>query len=230
MPGWNEIYPEKRVVTLILDPFEAEELLDQALSEGRRIGERTVMGMPMIAFGDTLQGGPAEVEPDPEPNDLEAWNRLGRRQVCKPADGDGQEKDVASDAVSTTDRDAQENPREPGDNTIAILPVVRRERLPEPAPETKCEQPSKSRSDRRSILDEKPAAAAEPATVRPQKRFNKAKGKWERPGAISDGDRALIDQAIAQGRVTKCPDFKHSVEPGELLPGEGWRRGKKKQK
>lgn len=54
--GWGRIYPNKRIVTLILDPVEAEELLDQALSEGRRIGERTVMGMPMIAFGEPRHG------------------------------------------------------------------------------------------------------------------------------------------------------------------------------
>lgn len=229
MPGWDTIYPEKRVVTLILDPWEAQELLDQALSEGRRIGERTVMGMPMIAFGDTLQHGPAEAEPAPQTDDLEAWNRLGRPQNRKPSGGAGEEQCVASNAVSAGHRDTPGNPPEPANNKIAILPVIRRERIPDATPETKSVPPAKVLGNRRSILDEKPPAASEPATARPQKRFNKAKGKWERPGAISDVDRALIDQAIAQGRVTKCPDFKHSVKPGELLPGEGWRRGKKKR-
>ena len=40
--------------------------------------------------------------------------------------------------------------------------------------------------------------------------------------------RAQIDTAVAAGKVTKCPPCKHSVEPGQLLPGEGWPKKRKR--
>ena len=240
MAGWDKIYPDKRIITLILDPFEAEELLDQALSEGKRIGERTIMGMPMIAFGDCA------VEPESgerraasgkpvDPVDLDNWRALGRKI----------EHETAPPAAR------------PEENVV-ILPVVRREKLPEkpadptpptpptqPAPEPLAPSPKPPVADtwspfktkarqqthpahRRSILEESPPRDPPLSAAEPKRRFNKAKKKWESRGRVSEADRALIDEAIAQGRVTKCPDFKHSVEPGELLPGEGWRKGKKR--
>lgn len=230
MPGWDEIYPDKRVIALILDPFEAEKLLDQALSEGRRIGERTVLGMPMIAFGRVADDEPSAPAADTRSGDLEAWNRLGRKTAPKTSPDERGKPDAVPVSGDRTGEPTDEKPPRPADNKIAILPVIRRERLPDPAPETGSSSPADASGERRSILDEAPPASTEPAAASPQKRLNKARGKWERSGAISATDRALIDEAIAKGRVTKCPDYKHSVEPGELLPGEGWRKGKRKRK
>ncbi|WP_375588000.1 hypothetical protein ABWH89_11255 [Hoeflea alexandrii] len=232
--GWDRIYPDKRIITLILDPFEAEELLDQALSEGKRIGERTIMGLPMIVAGECAIEPDADNEPDETAevsnrSDLDAWKALGRKRELV-SDGQAQRPD----------------------EKVVILPVVRREPLPAeaapaPPPSPKVKEAKPSAADawtpfktkpaqlpgnhrKRSVLDEVPPHA--PAALNPpepQRRFNKAKNRWEQRGTVSAGDRALIDEAIAQGRVTKCPDFKHSVEPGQLLPGEGWRKGKGKK-
>lgn len=226
MAGWDEIYPDKRIVTLILDPLEAEQLLDQARSEGKRIGERTIMGMPMIAFGDsatepeTHDQRPANKKPV-DPVDLDNWRALGRKLEHK--------------AETTTDQP---------DEKVVILPVVRREPLPDnPTPPAPCTpaslapapkppvadtwSPFKANIHRRSILEETPPRDPPPPPDEPKRRFNKGRNKWENRGKVSDADRALIDEAIANGRITRCPDFKHSVEPGQLLPGEGWRKGKK---
>lgn len=39
--------------------------------------------------------------------------------------------------------------------------------------------------------------------------------------------QAMVEAAIAAGKLTVCPPCKHSVEPGQMLPGEGnWKQRK----
>lgn len=208
--GWERIYPGKRIVTLILDPFEAEELLGQALAEGRRIGERTVLGMPMIAFSEPRDGAGGDARSvagrPVDPVDLDNWRALGRGVEHHP-DGQTPEPDDKPD----------DKPENKPDNKVVILPVIRREPLPDKPQEPPAAEPPVARQ-----LADPPQPPA-----RPKRQATAVGSKRESSKRISAADQALIDEAIAQGRVTKCPDFKHSVEPGQLLPGEGWRKGKK---
>lgn len=226
---WADVYPRHRVVTLVLPEDEAAELLDQARIDGRMIAPDTVLGMPAIAFEN--------IPNTPAPAIVPQKAQEGNKSCGKP--DDATHKPQAADAGQ-----AVRAPRGAGGGgNIVILPCVRRERLPEPAPAQpgdKLTKPLKpatrgpvkglppmgrvpiapkddiALAPRRSIMDERPPMMREPEETTKRPRWNPATGRLMRPGEITKADRQMVADALANGfPVTRCPPRKYSVEIGQ---------------
>lgn len=84
---------------------------------------------------------------------------------------------------------------------------------PRPSPAARPATPAASGGGIRALA--RPAADPPSATLR----------------QVDPTTRALIDRAIADGRVTRCPPCKHSVEPGAPDPSFDWRtRGRRRRR
>ena len=189
--SWKDVYPGARMVTLVLDAFEAAELLDQAREEGRLIAPDTVRGMPAIAFADV---GPEQPDEQKGTDDEEAAEEAAPQVAVEPeSEGEGSDENDLPEAAETR-RPLPASPRHGGgDRSIGGRGVAGPDRT---AP-----------------------AKLMPPTPRPAPAIGLKR--------LSPADQALIDAAIAEGRVTKCPPMKHSVPPGQLLPCEEKRWGKR---
>lgn len=214
---WRSVYPGTVQVTMVLDPFEAAELLDQAAAERRIIASNTVRGMPAIVFGP-------EIEPAEETDDEEA-QEAGQEhppqadpdeQAEATAAGDGPEDGTGSavQPASLLGSDGGAGGRGfNGDPKIAILPVVRREPIADTPADRGDDHDDTPRFDARSPLAGKPPRRAEPPRE-PDYRYFTGKGRVKR-GEITADDQKLIEEAVAAGRVTKCPPFKHALDAND---------------
>lgn len=227
--SWADVWPGARVITLVLDEFEAEQLIDQAREEGRLVGRDVIRGMPAIAFSDPVPAGPKTPAFDDgapplhrpaDPADLDAWHGLGRsieaETAGKPPAGAAMalpEPEPATPAPSRPEAPlkaakgssiAPSKPsEEPSGPRIIIFPGVRRERLPEP-PAVK---PAPLRQGDRPVLPAEPKEDNPPAAIK----------------AVDPATRAMIDEAVNAGRVTKCPPRTYAIDANDP-DGAAWKR------
>ena len=215
---WRLVYPRSRIVTLILDPEEARELLAQAADEGRVVSRGVVRGMPAIAFSERVLPAPDngnsfdmdEVEDDEE----DGAEAAGAGPIQRAGD-------AGPDHVADRPADGPE-PK----GAVLLFTGVWREPI-KATDEAVSKAPSKAlRTDPEprfpagSILAEQPPRRdREPAE--PEYRYFPNKGKVKR-GTISAEDRKLVDQALAEGRVTKCPPGHSRAEYAPAPGGDEW--------
>lgn len=226
--SWADVWPGTRVITLVLDEFEAEQLIDQAREEGRLVGRDVIRGMPAIAFGDPSpaggqmrafdDGAPPLRRPD-DPADLDAWHGLGRsieaetvgkppaaaaRVPPEPVAGEPSRLAPSQPEAAKGGSWAPSKPSvEPAGQKIIIFPGIRRERLPEP-PAVK---PAPLRQGDRPVLPAEPKEDNPPAAIK----------------AVDPATRAMIDEAVNAGRVTKCPPRTFAIDANDPA-GVTWKR------
>ncbi|MCI5076813.1 hypothetical protein [Oricola sp.] len=197
---WTDAYPGRRIVTLVLDLAQETELLGQAADEGRLIAPGTVLGMPKIAR-------------DPQ----EEWASMPMQPI---------NDNPSSEAVPAATPGANTSAETAPDPKIAILPVVRRESMPADETPAPAREP---RFDDRSPLAEKPPRRQDPPRE-PERRFNPTKRCWERRGTITGQDLELVETAVAEGRVTKCPPATFALDANDARNVNWGRQPKSKAK
>jgi phage FluMu protein Com len=118
-------------------------------------------------------------------------------------------------------------PRRPDprpDPKVVILPVVRRERpaLEGPPAWNPAAELLFLADARRSVFDEQPPAR-EPERREPEWRYFRGRGRVRR-GEVTAADLALVREAVAAGRITRCPPCTFALDAAEETAAHAWRK------